>query len=49
MGSQERKWYTALGVVGTNAQYGQVLLGTVAAGPMAYGLFCLVQARYREV
>ena len=86
MGSQERKWYSALGVVGHlaravifaligiflvkaawqydpkeaigfdgalsklgHAQYGQVLLGAVAAGLMAYGLFCLVQARYREV
>ena len=86
MGSQERKWYSALGVVGhlaravifaligiflvkaawqydpkeaigfdgalsklAHAQYGQVLLGAVAAGLMAYGLFCLVQARYREV
>jgi len=86
MGSQERKWYSALGVVGhlaravifaligiflvkaawqydpkeaigfdgalsklAHAQYGQVLLGAAAAGLMAYGLFCLVQARYREV
>jgi Domain of Unknown Function (DUF1206) len=86
MGSQERKWYTALGVVGhlaravifaligifliraaweydpneaigfdgalsklAHAQYGPVLLGAVAAGLIAYGLFCLVQARYREV
>lgn len=86
MGSQERKWYSALGVVGHlaravifaligiflvkaawqydpkeaigfdgalsklgHAQYGQVLLGAAAAGLMAYGLFCLVQARYREV
>jgi hypothetical protein len=86
MGSQERKWYTALGVVGhlaravifaligifliraaweydpkeaigfdgalsklANTQYGPVLLGAVAAGLIAYGLFCLVQARYREV
>jgi hypothetical protein len=86
MGSQERKWYTALGVVGhlarafifaligifliraaweydpkeaigfdgalsklAHAQYGPVLLGAVAAGVIAYGLFCLVQARYREV
>jgi hypothetical protein len=86
MGSQERKWYTALGVVGhlaravifaligifliraaweydpkkaigfdgalsklAHGQYGPVLLGAVAAGLIAYGLFCLVQARYREV
>lgn len=32
-----------------NAEYGQVLLACTAAGLMAYGLFCLVQARYREV
>jgi Domain of Unknown Function (DUF1206) len=32
-----------------HAEYGQVLLGCTAAGLMAYGLFCLVQARYREV
>lgn len=32
-----------------NADYGQVLLGCTAAGLLAYGLFCLVQARYREV
>jgi hypothetical protein len=86
MGSQERRWYTALGVVGhlaravifaligifliraaweydpkeaigfdgalsklAHAQYGPVLLGVVAAGLISYGLFCLVQARYREV
>jgi Domain of Unknown Function (DUF1206) len=29
--------------------YGAWLLGLVAAGLFAYGLFCLVQARYREV
>ena len=29
--------------------YGQVLLAAVAAGLFAYGLFCLVQARYRDV
>jgi formate hydrogenlyase subunit 3/multisubunit Na+/H+ antiporter MnhD subunit len=29
--------------------YGEVLLGVVAAGLMAYGVFCLIQARYREV
>jgi Domain of Unknown Function (DUF1206) len=32
-----------------NADYGPVLLGCTAAGLMAYALFCLVQARYREV
>jgi hypothetical protein len=32
-----------------HAEYGQVLLGCTAGGLMAYGLFCLVQARYREV
>lgn len=31
------------------ADYGQLLLGCTAAGLMAYGLFCLVQARYREI
>jgi hypothetical protein len=29
--------------------YGPWLLGLVAAGLMAYGVFCLIQARYREV
>jgi hypothetical protein len=29
--------------------YGQVLLAVVAGGLFAYGLFCLVQARYRRV
>jgi hypothetical protein len=29
--------------------YGEWLLGIVAAGLLAYGAFCLVQARYREV
>lgn len=29
--------------------YGHFLLGLTAAGLLAYGLFCLVQARYREV
>jgi hypothetical protein len=29
--------------------YGQWLLGLVAAGVFAYGAFCLIQARYREV
>jgi hypothetical protein len=32
-----------------NADYGPFLLGCTAAGLLAYGLFCLVQARYREV
>jgi hypothetical protein len=32
-----------------HAEYGQALLGVTAGGLMAYGLFCLVQARYREV
>jgi hypothetical protein len=86
MGGQERRWYSALGVVGhlaraviftlagiflvraawqydpkeaigldgalrklANADYGQVMLACTAAGLMAYALFCLVQARYREV
>jgi hypothetical protein len=31
------------------ADYGDLVLGATAAGLMAYGLFCLVQARYREV
>ena len=29
--------------------YGEVLLAAVAAGLLAYGFYCLVQARYREV
>jgi Domain of Unknown Function (DUF1206) len=29
--------------------YGELLLGTVAAGLLAYAAFCFVQARYREV
>lgn len=29
--------------------FGPALLGLVAAGLLAYGLFCLVQARYREL
>jgi len=33
----------------TRAPYGSLLLGCVAAGLLAYGLFCLVQARYREI
>jgi MFS family permease len=32
-----------------NAPYGTVLLSIVAAGLFAYGLFCIIQARYREV
>ena len=32
-----------------NAPYGTVLLSIVAAGLFAFGLFCLIQARYREV
>jgi hypothetical protein len=32
-----------------NAEYGSFLLGTVAAGLLAYALFCFVQARYRSV
>lgn len=32
-----------------HAQYGPFLLGTVAAGLLAYALFCFVQARYRRV
>jgi hypothetical protein len=31
------------------APYGTVLLSIVAAGLFAYGLFCVIQARYREV
>jgi hypothetical protein len=31
------------------APYGKWLLGIVAAGLFSYGLFCLVQSRYREV
>ena len=86
MGSEERRWYSALGIVGhvargvvfsliglflvkaawqydpkeaigldgalaklAHAAYGQILLGATAAGLLAYALFCLVQARYREV
>jgi hypothetical protein len=29
--------------------YGTWLLSIVAAGLLAYGIFCLIQARYREV
>jgi hypothetical protein len=32
-----------------NAPYGTALLGIVAAGLFAFGLFCVIQARYREV
>ena len=32
-----------------SAPYGTVLLSIVAAGLFAFGLFCLIQARYREV
>jgi hypothetical protein len=32
-----------------DAPYGTALLSIVAAGLFAYGLFCLIQARYREV
>jgi Domain of Unknown Function (DUF1206) len=31
------------------AEYGELLLGATAAGLFAYGLFCVVQARYRTV
>jgi hypothetical protein len=31
------------------AEYGDLLLGCIAAGLLAYALFCFVQARYREV
>jgi Domain of Unknown Function (DUF1206) len=86
MGGTERKWYTAIGVVGhlaraavfslaglfllkaayeydakeaigldgalakvARAEYGTVLLVLFASGLFAYGLFSMVQARYREV
>ena len=32
-----------------NEEHGPIWLGVVAAGLLAYGLFCLVQARYRRV
>jgi hypothetical protein len=32
-----------------NASYGPWLLGFVAAGLFAFALFCLIQARYREI
>lgn len=31
------------------AEYGDLLLGCIATGLLAYALFCIVQARYREV
>ena len=31
------------------AEYGELLLGATAAGLFAYGLYCLFEARYREV
>jgi len=31
------------------AEHGDLLLGCTAAGLVAYALFCIVQARYREV
>jgi hypothetical protein len=31
------------------APFGTVLLGIVAAGLFAFGVFCLIQTRYREV
>jgi Domain of Unknown Function (DUF1206) len=44
----------AVGLDGALAQivrqdYGDTLLGLVAAGLLSYALFCFVQARYREV
>ena len=38
----------ALGKV-VRQDYGDTLLGLVAAGLLAYGLYCFVEARYREV
>jgi hypothetical protein len=32
-----------------DAPYGPLLLGVTAAGLVAYGLFCVAQARYRRV
>ena len=32
-----------------SAAYGPYLLGVTAAGLVAYGLYCLVDARYRDV
>ena len=44
----------AVGLDGALAQllrqpYGPVLLGLVAAGLLAYGFYCYVEARYRDV
>ncbi len=44
----------AVGIDGALAEvlkqdYGDTLLGIVAAGLVAFGLYCLVEARYREV
>jgi hypothetical protein len=44
----------AIGIDGALAKlahqpYGHALLGLTAAGLLAYALFCLVQARYREL
>jgi hypothetical protein len=33
----------------STAPYGKWLLAAVAAGLFAYGVFCVIQARYREV
>ena len=38
----------ALGKV-LRQDYGDTLLGLVAGGLLAYGLYCFVEARYREV
>ncbi len=32
-----------------SASYGSLLLGLTAGGLVAYGLFCVVQARYRRI
>jgi hypothetical protein len=52
--SDERERAEARGLDGAlrklaNAPYGTVLLSIVAAGLFAFGVFCLIQARYREV
>jgi hypothetical protein len=44
----------AIGIDGALAKvlrqdYGDTLLGFVAGGLLAYGLYCFVEARYREV
>ena len=86
MGGTERRWFTALGVVGyvargvvfalvgffvaraawqydpkeavgldgalaklAHAAYGPLLLGVIAIGLLAYAVYSLVEARYREV